>query len=122
MLEILVVKRAHRTVNLDGLENLVLLEKLTLEGCPVLEKLPSLVALTRLEKLEIMDYPVLLEIHGLTGLEGLHSMVKLESLVLEGSELTEAVPSSLSMFTKLAKLCLCGMSWKQFPDLSNLKN
>ncbi|CAN0887589.1 Disease resistance protein L6 [Linum grandiflorum] len=128
MLEHLFIERAPRIVNLDGLENLVLLKELKVEGCPVLEKLPSLAVLTRLERLEIRDCAVLVEIHdvrecsGLTGFEALDSMVKMESLLLEGSELTVAVPSSLSMFTKLTKLWLCGMSWKQCPDLSNLKN
>ncbi|CAN0890025.1 Disease resistance protein L6 [Linum grandiflorum] len=140
MLELLVIERAPRIVNLDGLENLVLLEKLIVQGCLVLEKLPSLVALTRLEILEIEDCPILAEIHGvgqlweslsnlevswcpgLIGLEGLHSMVKLESLVLIGRTLTESVPSSLSMFTKLTTLWLWDMSGKQVPDLSILKN
>ncbi|CAN0887583.1 Disease resistance protein L6 [Linum grandiflorum] len=140
MLEYLTIERAPSLVNLDGLENLVLLKQLMVNGCPVLEKLPSLVALTRLETLEIRDCPVLAEIQGagqlweslahldvrgtfgLTGLEALHSMAKLEYLVLIGLELTETVPPSLTMFTKLTQLCLCYMSRKQFPDLSNLKN
>ncbi|CAN0905399.1 Disease resistance protein L6 [Linum grandiflorum] len=133
MLEYLFIEKAPRIVNLDGLENLVLLKELRVKGCLVLEKLPSLVALSRLEKLWIEIYGVgqfwesLLHLDvrrcsGLTGLEGVHSMVKLESLVLVGCKLTDSLPSSLSMFTKLMELCLSGMSQRLFPDLSNLKN
>nr|CAC35330.1 N1-D protein [Linum usitatissimum] len=140
MLEYLSIQRAPRIVHLDGLENLVLLQHLRVEGCPIIKKLPSLVALTRLELLWIQDCPLVTEIHGvgqlweslsdlgvvgcsaLIGLEALHSMVKLERLLLVGCLLTETMPPSLSMFTKLTELSLCAMPWKQFPDLSNLKN
>ncbi|CAN1326175.1 Disease resistance protein L6 [Linum perenne] len=50
------------------------------------------------------------------------TLVKLEDLVLIGPELTETVPSSLSMFTKLRKLAISNVSLEKFPDLSNLKN
>nr|CAC35337.1 Nbi-C protein [Linum usitatissimum] len=140
MLEYLIIERAPRIVHLDGLENLVLLQQLRVEGCPVLGKLPSLVALIRLEKLWIEDCPLVTEINGvgqrweslsdlkvvgcsaLIGLEALHSMVKLRSLILMGAKITETVPSSLSMFTQLTTLGLCFMSQEQFPNLSNLKN
>nr|CAC35333.1 N2-C protein [Linum usitatissimum] len=140
MLEYLVIERAPRVVHLDGLENLVLLKTISVKGCPVLGKLPSLVALTRLEVLWIVDCPLITEVHGvgqlweslsnlnvvgcsaLIGLEALHSMVKLRSLILMGAKITETVPSSLSMFTQLTTLGLCFMSQEQFPNLSNLKN
>ncbi|CAN1832661.1 Disease resistance protein L6 [Linum perenne] len=90
--------------------------------------------------LEIESCPVITEIRGagglweslpnldvrrcsrLTDIGALHSMVNLESLVLDGIGLTKSVPSSLSMFKKLWKLCLSHISLEQFPDLSNLKN
>ncbi|CAN0916615.1 Disease resistance protein L6 [Linum grandiflorum] len=140
LLETLVIEKAPKLDNLDGLEKLWHLEELRVEGCLVLEKMPSLAALTRLEVLEIENCPVLTGIHGvgelwdsllvievrgcssLTGFKALHSMLKLESLVLMGTELTNAVPPSLSPFTKLGRLALCNMSLVQFPDLSNLKN
>ncbi|CAN1171612.1 Disease resistance protein L6 [Linum perenne] len=135
LLELLCIERAPNLVNLDGLENLVLLENLKVEGCLLLDKLPSLAALIRLHTLHIEECPVLTEICGvgellesllqlhvracssLTGMETLHSMVNLESLVLMGPELT-----SLSMFTKLRSLAVSGMSIEHFPDLSNLRN
>ncbi|CAN0920044.1 Disease resistance protein L6 [Linum grandiflorum] len=140
ILDALVIEQAANIVNLDGLENLVLPKRLRVEGCLVLEKLPSLVALTRLELLEIIDCPVLAEVNvegqlweslsvinvcgcsRCTGLETLHSMEKLQFLALIGKLTTETVPSSLSMFTKLTNLFLSGMSRTQFPDISNLKN
>ncbi|CAN1252608.1 Disease resistance protein L6 [Linum perenne] len=140
LLKTLVIERASKLYNVDGLENLVRLENLGLVGCLVLEKLPSLAALTRLEVLEIDGCPLLTEIHGvkelweslsviemrgcsrLTDFKALHSLVKLESLILEGVELTDTVPPSLSVFTNLGRLAVYDMSLEQFPDLSNLKN
>ncbi|CAN1252556.1 Disease resistance protein L6 [Linum perenne] len=140
LLEALNIERAPNLVNLDGLESLVLLEKLSLEGCTILEKLPSLAALSSLELLQIKSCPVITEIRvaeglweslselhvrrcsRLTGIGALHCMVNLEILVLIGIGLTESVPSSLSMFTKLRTLSVSEWSLQQFPDLSNLKN
>ncbi|CAN1252546.1 Disease resistance protein L6 [Linum perenne] len=117
LLETLYIDDCPRLGSLDGLENLLLLKELCVQVCPVLEKLPSLSKLTMLHKLEVRWCRALVEIHGvgelwdtllhlfmgscssLTGIEALHSMVKLETLVLSGMG-----------------------SLKQFPDLSSLKN
>ncbi|CAN1832684.1 Disease resistance protein RUN1 [Linum perenne] len=151
LLEFLYIERAPNLVNLDGLESLVLLKQLRLEGCTNLEKLPSLAALSSLEFLQIESCPVITEIRGaeglweslsnlhvrrcsrLTGIGALHCMVNLEILVLVGIGLTESVPSSLSVFTKLIEvtgldtleslefLSLAGSgSIKKLPDLSGL--
>ncbi|CAN1252558.1 Disease resistance protein L6 [Linum perenne] len=140
LLEFLIIERAPNLVNLDGLESLVLLKQLRLEGCTILEKLPSLAALSSLEFLQIESCPVITEIRGaeglweslsnlhvrrcsrLTGIGALHCIVNLEILVLVGIGLTESVPSSLSVFTKLRMLGVSELSLEQFPDLSNLKN
>ncbi|CAN1811650.1 Disease resistance protein L6 [Linum perenne] len=140
LLQLLVIERAPNLVTLDGLENLVLLKELWVEGCTILKKLPSLATLTRLEFLHVESCPIISEIHGvgevweslslldvrgcssLIGIEALQTLVKLEDLVLIGPELTETVPSSLSMFTKLRKLAISNVSLEKFPDLSNLKN
>ncbi|CAN0916636.1 Disease resistance protein L6 [Linum grandiflorum] len=142
LLETLYIVDAPCLDNLDGLERLVLLKELSMMGCLVLEKLPSLANLTKLHKLEIFRCWVLTEIHGvgelweslshlyissspltrLTGMDTLHSMVKLENLVLTGLELTKTLPRSLSMFTKLRKMDISQISLKQFPDLSSVKN
>ncbi|CAN1171570.1 Disease resistance protein L6 [Linum perenne] len=140
LLETMLIERAPNLVNLDGLESLVLLKQLSLEGCTILEKLPNLAALSSLELLQIESCPVITEIRvaeglweslseldvrrcsRLTGIGALHCMVNLEILVLIGIGLTESVPSSLSMFTKLRKLNVSELSLEQFPDLSNLKN
>ncbi|CAN1326172.1 Disease resistance protein L6 [Linum perenne] len=94
---LLVIERAPNLVTLDGLENLVLLKELWVEG--YVRGCSSLI-----------------------GIEALQTLVKLEDLVLIGPELTETVPSSLSMFTKLRKLAISNVSLEKFPDLSNLKN
>ncbi|CAN1171584.1 Putative adenylate cyclase regulatory protein [Linum perenne] len=140
LMEALNIERAPNLINLDGLESLVLLKQLRLKGCTILEKLPSLAALSRLELLQIESCPVITEIRvaeglweslseldvrrcsSLTGIGALHCMVNLEILVLFGIGLTESVPSSLSMFTKLRTLGVSKLSLQQFPDLSNLKN
>ncbi|CAN1811642.1 Disease resistance protein L6 [Linum perenne] len=119
---------------------LLVIKELWVEGCTILKKLPSLATLTRLEFLHVESCPIISEIHGvgevweslslldvrgcssLIGIEALQTLVKLEDLVLIGPELTETVPSSLSMFTKLRKLAISNVSLEKFPDLSNLKN
>ncbi|CAN1252619.1 Putative adenylate cyclase regulatory protein [Linum perenne] len=139
LLASLYIQSAPNLGNLDGLVNLVLLEKLTVERCSLLKKLPSLASLTRLQMLKIRRCQVLSEIYGvedlceslshldiiwcssLTSTVSLHSMVKLETLVLMGVELTGMLPVSLSKFTKLTTLTIHQLSVKQFPDLSNLK-
>ncbi|CAN1832670.1 Disease resistance protein L6 [Linum perenne] len=137
LLEFLIIERAPNLVNLDGLESLVLLKQLRLEGCTILEKLPSLAALSSLEFLQIESCPVITEIRGaeglweslsnlhvrrcsrLTGIGALHCIVNLEILVLVGIGLTESVPSSLSVFTKLRMLGVSELSLEQ--NLRNLK-
>ncbi|CAN1252549.1 Disease resistance protein L6 [Linum perenne] len=99
LLETLYIDDCPRLGSLDGLENLLLLKELCVQVCPVLEKLPSLSKLTMLHKLEVRWCRALVEIHGvgelwdtllhlfmgscssLTGIEALHSMVKLETLM-----------------------------------------
>ncbi|CAN1326173.1 Disease resistance protein L6 [Linum perenne] len=162
LLQLLVIERAPNLVTLDGLENLVLLKELWVEGCTILKKLPSLATLTRLEFLHVESCPIISEIHGvgevweslslldvrgcssLIGIEALQTLVKLEDLVLIGPELTETVPSSLSI--KLATLNIRGCTQltelrglgrlesleelsmsgckliKELPNLSGLKN
>ncbi|CAN1171615.1 Disease resistance protein L6 [Linum perenne] len=139
LLASLFIQSAPNLGNLDGLVNLVLLEELTVERCSLLKKLPSLASLTRLQMLKIRRCQILSEIYGvedlceslshldiswcssLTSTVSLHSMVKLETLVLMGVELTGMLPVSLSKFTKLTTLTIHQLSVKQFPDLSNLK-
>ncbi|CAN0916633.1 Disease resistance protein L6 [Linum grandiflorum] len=137
LLESLSIRDAPKLDNLDGLQNLVFLTELAVERCPVLEKLPSLADLTKLQKLVIIWCDVLGEIYGLgnlgdslshldiswchrlTVMESLHSLLKLGTLVSSGLELTNILPPSLSIYTKLRTL---EVRSSQLPDLTNLKN
>ncbi|CAN1766617.1 Disease resistance protein L6 [Linum perenne] len=150
LLETLCIFQAPNLANLDGLQNLELLKELTVQACAVLGKLPSLEKLTKLNKLEIGWCGALAKIHGmgelgeslshleiiscssLVDMEVVHSMLKLETLILKDIPLTKVLPPALSMFTKLRRLTidekyfrLSTDSWvslRQFPDLSDLKN
>nr|CAC35328.1 N1-B protein [Linum usitatissimum] len=137
LLESLSICNAPNLDNLDGLENLVLLKELALERCPILGKLPSLAELTKLHKVVIRWCDVLGEIYGLgnlgdslshldiswcprlTVMDLLHSLLKLGTLVSSGFELTNILPLSLSIYTKLRTL---EVRSSQLPDLTNLKN
>ncbi|CAN1171050.1 Disease resistance protein L6 [Linum perenne] len=150
MLASLYISDAPNLVDLDGLENLLLLEELSVHSCWLLRKLPSLANLTKLHKLEISWCGSLIEIHGvgklwgsllhldmrqcssLTDMEALQSMVKLETLILVELQFAKILPPSMSMFTKLKRLTIGEsfrptddkhlISLRKFPDLSNLKN
>ncbi|CAN1270492.1 Disease resistance protein L6 [Linum perenne] len=142
LLETLCIFQAPNLANLDGLQNLELLKELTVQACAVLGKLPSLEKLTKLNKLEIGWCGALAKIHGmgelgeslshleiiscssLVDMEVVHSMLKLETLILKDIPLTKVLPPALSMFTKLRRLTIDEnwVSLRQFPDLSDLKN
>nr|CAC35323.1 Ngc-A protein [Linum usitatissimum] len=137
LLECLFLRDAPNLDNLDGLENLVLLKELAVERCRILEKLPSLAELTKLHKLVIGQCNILGEIYGLANLgeslshleisgcpcltvvESLHSLLNLGTLELSGYGITNILPPSLSIYTKLKSL---KVSDSQLPDLTNLKN
>ncbi|CAN0923316.1 Disease resistance protein L6 [Linum grandiflorum] len=148
MLTSLAISDAPNLCNLDGLENLALLEELSVQVCWVLRKLPSLAKLTKLHKLEIGWCNNLAEIHGVgeicesllhldmrycssfADMDALQSMVNLETLILYELQFPKILPPSLSMFAKLKRLTISGNflpskgedALEQFPDLSNLKN
>ncbi|CAI0442628.1 unnamed protein product [Linum tenue] len=75
MLETLEISRAPHLENLDGLENLVLLQRLTLDRCDAVEKLPSLSSLGNLQVIKISRCQQLIEI---TGFEALQSLEELD--------------------------------------------
>ncbi|CAL1374255.1 unnamed protein product [Linum trigynum] len=64
--------------SLDGLQNLVLLQRLTVSNCDALDKLPSLCNLTKLDALAVLDCRVLFEIQGLDASMGESSLTDLE--------------------------------------------
>ncbi|CAN1287165.1 Disease resistance protein L6 [Linum perenne] len=114
LLEALNIERAPNLVNLDGLESLVLLKQLSLEGCTNLEKLPSLTALSSLELLQIESCPVITEIRGAGGLWNLR-----ELWITECNKLIEV--TGLDTLESLELLSMYGSgSIKKLPDLSRL--
>ncbi|CAN1270489.1 Disease resistance protein L6 [Linum perenne] len=156
LLETLCIFQAPNLANLDGLQNLELLKELTVQACAVLGKLPSLEKLTKLNKLEIGWCGALAKIHGmgelgeslshleiiscssLVDMEVVHSMLKLETLILKDIPLTDLKNlrelkirycknlievKGLDRLESLEVLVLwvC-RSIKKLPDLSGLKS
>ncbi|CAN1326168.1 Disease resistance protein L6 [Linum perenne] len=133
LLQLLVIERAPNLVTLDGLENLVLLKELWVEGCTILKKLPSLATLTRLRKLAISNvslekFPDLSNLKNLRDLwinncselievTGLETLELLELLNMKGCRSIRKLPD-LSALIKLATLNIRGCT--QLTELRGL--
>ncbi|CAN1807823.1 Disease resistance protein L6 [Linum perenne] len=102
MLTSLNLRKAPKLDNLDGLESLVLLQKVAVRQCKALRKLPDLSNLTKLDTLSIVECWILTEM--VTGLDRLES---LESLSVLFCESIDKLPD-LSRLKNLWKLDVSG--------------
>ncbi|CAN1807812.1 Disease resistance protein L6 [Linum perenne] len=140
MLTSLNLRKAPKLDNLDGLESLVLLQKVAVRQCKALRKLPDLSNLTKLDTLSIVECWILTEIQGLSRLdqclthleigstpclttaEGIEYLINLKEVHITRLKHLEMV-TGLDRLESLESLSvLFCESIDKLPDLSRLKN
>ncbi|CAN1250846.1 Disease resistance protein L6 [Linum perenne] len=116
LLETLTIESVPNLENLDGLENLVLLKEMSLQGCSVLIEVPGLDTLYSLEFLDIRDC------RSLRALPDLSDLVNLKNLDLTGCTQLDVI-RGLERLEALEILYMSDCeSIKELPNLSGLKN
>ncbi|CAN1807817.1 Disease resistance protein L6 [Linum perenne] len=118
MLTSLNLRKAPKLDNLDGLESLVLLQKVAVRQCKALRKLPDLSNLTKLDTLSIVECWILTEIQGLSRLDQCLTHLEIGSTPC----LTTAEGIEYLVSLQVLELASCGASANMLPPLSNLSN
>ncbi|CAN1807820.1 Disease resistance protein L6 [Linum perenne] len=116
MLTSLNLRKAPKLDNLDGLESLVLLQKVAVRQCKALRKLPDLSNLTKLDTLSIVECWILTEIQGLSRLDQCLTHLEIGSTPC----LTTAEGIEYLVSLQVLELASCGASANMLPPLSNL--